>query len=291
MRDYWLTQYLLAAVGWTYIVVCLVAIALALWLPKTKGGKTIAGAIVLALASIFPIQGFQEYRVAKTAADDYKVRLANAQALFDERCKTAGEKIYRTVENVEGIRLLNIRKSDVAGNRANQNWDEAGLPNESTGDGYIRNFLYWEHDRDSRNSRGYLNSYPSKLPGFNFVEAPTGDSQYLTYTLDKSDKDRPKLLTAPLSKSNARYAVSSKNISTAEDTAQWIAGIAVEITDTKTNELIAKGIWYAFERGLGSTAGFRQPWGFAVTCPSWHSWDSARTRFFVDQVLKPIRGE
>ena len=261
-----------------------VALLVALFKPKTITGKVLCSLLVLCIF-------FGPMVPGAIAAHEYRQKYEKAKALFDERCKTAGEKIYRTVEGVEGIRLSNIRKSDVAGNSANQNWDEAGLPKENTGDGYIKSFLYWEQHQDKRNPRGYLSSYPSDLPGFNFVEAPAGDGQYITYTLDKSDKDNPKLLTAPLSKSPARYAISSKNISTAEDTAQWIAGVSIEVTDTKTNELMAKGVWYAFERGFGDTSGFRQPWGYAVTCPSWFGWDSARTRFFVDQILKPNQGK
>lgn len=38
-----------------------------------------------------------------------KHRLARAQAIFAQRCQTAGEKIYRTVKNVDGIFLLKLR--------------------------------------------------------------------------------------------------------------------------------------------------------------------------------------
>jgi len=42
-------------------------------------------------------------------AMEAKERLAKAQAMFAERCKTAGEKIQRRVENVEGVLLLKVR--------------------------------------------------------------------------------------------------------------------------------------------------------------------------------------
>ena len=48
--------------------------------------------------------------VSTTAlAEDAKARLAKAEAMFQERCKKAGEFIHKTVENVEGILLLKVR--------------------------------------------------------------------------------------------------------------------------------------------------------------------------------------
>src|SRR5687768_6779821 len=40
-------------------------------------------------------------------------RQVKAQAMFAERCKSAGEKIHKTVENVEGVYLLKIRPSSI----------------------------------------------------------------------------------------------------------------------------------------------------------------------------------
>ena len=39
-----------------------------------------------------------------------QARLAKAEAMFQERCKTAGEKIYRTAEKVEGVLLMKIAR-------------------------------------------------------------------------------------------------------------------------------------------------------------------------------------
>ena len=46
-----------------------------------------------------------------------RTRYETAKAIFDERCKQAGEKIYRTTSGVEGITLLNIypRKPNIEG--------------------------------------------------------------------------------------------------------------------------------------------------------------------------------
>ena len=56
--------------------------------------------------------------------------------MFQERCKTAGEKIHRTVENVDGILLMKIRpiKTDFS----NQFVLDDPYVDDTGGDGYIR---------------------------------------------------------------------------------------------------------------------------------------------------------
>ncbi|GKT00625.1 hypothetical protein AVKW3434_14570 [Acidovorax sp. SUPP3434] len=94
-----------------------------------------------------------------------------------------------------------------------------------------------------------------------------------------------------MTKASARYAVSFENIINPADREYWIAGTTVMITDTKTQELIAKKTWYSFEPGFGSHAGNRQPWRFALTCPDIKGEENHfPTRFYVDQILKPKQG-
>ena len=59
MRDYWLTQYLLSAIGWGYLSMVLIVLVLVVWLIKGKIAKAVAFLIVLGLASILPIRGYQ----------------------------------------------------------------------------------------------------------------------------------------------------------------------------------------------------------------------------------------
>ena len=61
MRDYWLIQYMLAAVGWGYAALVAVTLVLVLWLVKGRIAKTIVACIVLGLASILPIKSYQCY--------------------------------------------------------------------------------------------------------------------------------------------------------------------------------------------------------------------------------------
>jgi len=224
---------------------------------------------------------------------EYKERYAKAKALFDERCKTAGENIYRTVDGVEGVFLRNVRGDDKLANEANPNWPDAGLPNERSGEDYIASFLMWEQHQDTRSPRGELNYTPSDLPGYKYVDVQSGDSMVYRYTLaEPGNPDSAKLSKSVLKGKPTQYAVSFFNILNETDRQSWVAGTTVTIVDTQTSDVLAESTWYAFEPGQGSKAGARQPWRFAQTCPGLRSW-SARypTRFFVDQVLVPVKKE
>ena len=295
MGDYWITQYVLAAVGWGYALVCAIAIALALWLPKSKKNKLFAAAIVIGLASIVPFRGYEEYRKGQEAAQDYKTRLAKARALFEERCKSAGERISKTVEGVDGILLANVRANDKVENEANPFWPDAGLPNEGSGNGYIMNFLTWESF--SRESRGALNEKrrgSSDYPGYRYVDVKKSDGSVWRYTLKKEgepDSQEPgfsNLIKKEFKASSARYVVTYQNLINEEDRKNCVAGSIVTVSDSHTGEILAQGTWYSFEPGLGSRVGGRQPWRFAQSCPDLiRGQERAPTRFFTNKVLKP----
>ena len=278
---------LFAAAGNLYLLLMLVCIGVALWKGKTWQRKAIYASLVLALfmAPIAP----DIYR-----GIEYRSKLATAQALFDERCKTAGEKVYRTVEGVEGVLLLNVRGNDIAAQRANPLWPDAALPDERGGDQYIRHFLYWEHE-SSGTSRGYLNPDPKNATsrGYRFVDVKQADGTVLRYRLkEPGNRDSAQLVSEPISGTPSRYAIGFVNQVKPEDRAHWVAGTTITLTDTQTNEVIATRESYSFEPGLGSRAGDRQPWGFAVTCPQLPQLPGRYlTRFFVDSILKPTKGE
>ena len=71
-----------------------------------------------------------------------------AKARFDQLCQNAGEKIYRTADNVDGILLLKVRGDDekYQSNRYNprkdQMWEDAAVESELEREGYIEEFLF-----------------------------------------------------------------------------------------------------------------------------------------------------
>jgi hypothetical protein len=195
------------------------------------------------------------------------------------------------VEDVDGILLLNVRDSDVAANRANPLWADAALPDEATGERYIRNFLYWEHPSPG-SPRGILSELSTgraaTFRGYRFVDVKRPDGSVLRYRLKRPGA--PELVSEPVAGQPARYAVGFVNRVDPRERVHWVAGTTIFVTDTITGETLAQRESYSFEPGLGNRSGFRSPWGFAVTCPAWRGWDSGRTRFFVDRILRPMQG-
>lgn len=296
MRDYWLTQYLLAAVGWGYLLLVLVALVLALWLPKSRKVKVVAGAVVLALASVLPIQGYQQYLQQQEAQKARQERYAKAKALFDERCKTAGEKIYRTVDEVDGILLENTRGELALANYADRNWGSAGFPSESVGNQYIMEFLFYNLPAQGDRAPA-LSPESGGFPGYHWVDVPAG-SKVRRYTLKRAENfvsvgasdpvDRYGNVTE-ITSSSALYSVVYENLVDSEGRAYWVAGGRVTIRNRISGEVLGELVRYAFEPGLGATAGGRSPWTFATVCHQSGTGGRGAIRSFTERVLKPRR--
>ncbi len=306
MRDYWFTQELLKAAGFGYMAVCVIALGLALWLPKRGWVKALMATIVLGIASVLPFIAVQEKKQEQVQVDDYKKRYNKAKAVFDEKCKTAGERIYKTVDNVEGILLMNVRKNHYVegsyNSKQDPNWPDAGHPHEYGEESYIKFMFAYEYEPEifgkpeyklNPGERGGFSNYrsPNKpwiSNGYLYVDVKQPDGT-LTRIMRPADA-RAELTRMPIKGKPAVYAVSFENSLDPEERKHWIAGTKVKVTNTQTGELLAERQAYAFEAGFGSLAGHRQPWLFAITCPQ--DVGEARrmpTRIFVDQVLKPIQ--
>jgi hypothetical protein len=239
---------------------------------------------------------------------DAKARLARAEAMFKERCKTAGEKIYRTVDNVEGVFLMKIRPEGL--NRGNQFELDDPYGSDHGGDAYIKSFL-----------RGFY--APPKEPTINtpprlaymWIEAiDPQDGKRYRYTGGMRDVTRTSSVLMGgdgkttftskefvLDKASApgpipRYGVTYDDISTREEREYWIAGSSLRVIDLQNNEVIAERIGYMMDRGQGNTSGWRQPWLFAArnACPHFASGavsQSGQTEKFVEKILRPKLGK
>lgn len=290
MRDYWFTQDLLRAAGIGFILLSLAGIGLALWLPKKWWGKLLAVVAVGVLIAI-PVRKAgkemsAEAQEQQAREKDYKERYAKAKALFDERCKTAGEKVYRTVDNVEGVMLLKVRLHDDGGSHPMM--AGAAAAHESYGDYYIRSFLLFERDDAMFPGRTLVeDTSPSSRPGYRFVEVtdPKDGKRYrYTLTADMRVQREETNGQAP------RYAVTFDDIINPDERKYWIAGSIVKVIDLQTQETMGEFMRYVMDVGQGSQAGQRLPWNFAHGCNMATSYGSHSPRFFADQVLKPIKG-
>ncbi len=275
-----------AAAGNLYLLLAVIGIGIALWKGKTWARKLIYTALVLAF-SIAPIAP-EIYRTV-----EYRNKLSKAEALFEERCKTAGEKIYKTVENVEGILVIKARTEEINFNQQFKLDDPYGYA--GTGDGYLRLFIRGRSTVPTKIGEAVPSN---KIVSYRFVEvADESGSGFYRYTtsMNKDESERitrngggvvPLLKEATPSRS-ARYGITWNDISTKEDRQSWIAGSSQKIIDLQTNEVIAERIGYMFDRGLGDTSGGRSPWAFARTnaCPPLNE----KTFYFFDRVIKPVQ--
>lgn len=248
-------------------------------------------------------------------------RLATAQAMFAQRCQTAGEKIYRTVDNVEGIYLLKLRPTQNFGGQFDLD-DPYG--NDLSGDGYIESFLRGSFGAGA--NRTFVAGAPSRF-GYRYVEAidqkdgnryrytgstkvvgrkdaaaynvqielksnPSYDLNIYAYVLERT------VTTGP----TPRYGVTYDDVSTREEREYWIAGSSLKVIDLQTNEVIAERVGYMIDQGQGGTSGGRAPWQMAAdhACPSFFrnpnypprgpafAVQARQTEDFVEKVLKPL---
>ena len=252
-------------------------------------------------------------------------RQAKAIAMWQERCKTAGEKIHKTVENVEGIYLMKLRTTNNFGDQFKLD-DPYG--SDLPGDGYIKSFLrgHYLAGRDIEIPAGY----PPRI-GYVYVEAiDPKDGQRYRYTAAKTavrkmDATAPNvqvdlkrdpnfdlniyeflLAKVPAPGPTPRYGVTYDDISTHEEREYWIAGSSLKVVDLQTNEVIAERKGYMVDWAQGSRAGGRSPWLLAANsaCPDFYrnyqglmaeqrrhasSAQDYQTLDFVEKVLKPSK--
>jgi hypothetical protein len=277
-----------------------------------------AGALALVLASTL-LMGCASPResnsanVSPVAAQSMQTRQQIAKAMFAERCKTAGEKIHRTVENVEGIFLMKLR---IGTNYDQQFTLDDPYGHDSSGNEYIKNFLQgYYHQKKSPPIPGQ----PPQV-GYLYVEAiDINDGQRYRYTGgikevthvssvmmggDGRTTFKAKefaLDQIPATGNAPRYGVTYDDISTREEREYWIAGSSLKVIDLQTNEVLGERIGYMIDLAQGSRAGGRSPWLFAASnaCPGFHrnpllpaprpafSAQAGQTIVFIEKILKP----
>jgi hypothetical protein len=242
-----------------------------------------------------------------------KARFAKAEAIFQERCQSAGVFIHRTAENVEGIFLLKLRPSDIKtddqyGMDDPYGRDRGGESREAQNQGedaYIESFLR------GRNERGFFSDF--RVGGYAYVDAiDPKDGQRYRYTAGFKEVVRVSAMDGGetsftglefvLDRVSApdpapRYGVTYDDLSTREDRDHWIAGSSLKVIDLSTNEVMAERIGYLMCRRTN----YKQQqisWLSAAehACPrigpektSFRRFvhQAFQTRNFVEEVLKP----
>lgn len=234
---------------------------------------------------------------------------AEARTLFHAHCANAGERIVRTVDDVEGIFLLKLRS---VLNRDNQFALDDPYGRDLAGQGFIESFLRETYAVVALGRQRWpvlqQNAQPRSEVGYTFVEAidPKDGIRYrytgrieqpgLTDPHYVKDYWRVAVDATPAKGKRPRYGVTFDDISTHEDRLHWIAGSSLKVVDLDTDEVIAERIGYMMDPGQGSTGGGRAPWlmAAAMACPAFlgphaFSSQSGQTVRFVEKVLHPKR--
>lgn len=249
-------------------------------------------------------------------------RAEAGQALWEEKCRTvAGERIYKTVPDVERLVLLKVRPKAGELEWADPNWPGAAFAVERRMDEYISSFLEYEHSGSPASKpvtptdRGYINTTylpdnPSNLPGYRYVDVIDAEdgqryrysgSEKLVGRKDTTAKGvqmalardpnydlniyRWTLDRLPAPVPAPRYGVTYEDHVIPEDRALGVASSTVQVIDLKTGEVLGEMLRYAW-----STSASRanpSPWLSVHTCPRNTHGASTQTRQFVDQVLIP----
>ena len=215
-----------------------------------------------------------------------------SKAIFEERCKSAGEKIYQTVENVEGITLLNVPEDSPQSSLNDPMWEGAVFSWSGSEEEYVKEFLYWEI-KDDDDSIGQLQSvdprpsaretqirlwgFPTNMSehekayrGYRYADAQQKDKHFLRYRFpdDKDRKDKETLLVQAIERPS-RYALEYKPIVDPEDRKHWVAGLTVNIYDMQTNTLMATKTWYALNLIQGHGRAYQtDEWSKVEACPN-----------------------
>ena len=264
---------------------------------KAWRNNIIATVVVLGgvLAWIF-IPSADERRLNREAEIRRQNRL-KSRAVFEELCKTAGEKIYRTADNVEGVTLLKVWDRESA-HSEEKLWKYAGLPEQYGKDSYIEGFLKWRVKIITKGNEKYDDvlfspedqNHPYILQGrYSYVDVKQKNGTFLRYTLGDNLNQNYRMISN-FTKSPARYAVTFENPVVPEEREHWIAHTRATVIDLQNNTVMATKDWYSFETQQGY--GRYTMWVTAATCPDpGRSSTAYPIRLFIGDVLKPKPGE
>jgi hypothetical protein len=253
----------------------------------------------------------QADRDQKAADAAYREKLAKAQAIFAERCKTAGVVIHRTVKDVEGIELTKIRpKLEYADKRYfDPMFDGAAMAGEASGEGYIMQFLLSEYrptfapERRGELSRPEGPPGHQRLPGlrgYRFVNATAADGKMYRISLPWDPGQtgwNGSLQRVEVSSSTARFALDFEDLVDPADRAYWVAGTKLRVIDKQNGKVIAELTRFVIDPGFGESSSGRWPWSHANSratqrCPSDASQPlNSDSRYFIDTVLIPKQGD
>jgi hypothetical protein len=235
----------------------------------------------------------------------------------------AGQKIYRTVDDVEGIVLLKVRPKRTERDLSDPMWPGAAFAREFRDDEYIKTFLGYEHSSSQKGEavtpgrRGYIgNDYqpnnPSNLSGYRYVivvdekeggkrwrysgsEKIVGQKDVNASNVQMNLKQNPNydlniyrytLDRQPALRDSPAYGVTFEDDVDYSERLLGLASSTIKVVDLTTQQVLGEFKRYAWTPASSSPSN-PTPWLTAYTCGGDFPFAGAETRQFVDQVLKP----
>jgi len=226
---------------------------------------------------------------------------------FDHLCKTeAGEFIFKTVENVEGIFQMRPRPlatdyelqhlyalEDPYGTYGSENNLQESYINPSSSD-YVK----------QKSEKGYV--LYKQIPHYQFLEklilphspVRTDSFKYFRYRRPDTDKlifedgqyfyprnEQPKMIEEQTKELKSRYGFTWRGIKRQHDRELGIVGGELIVLDLKTNEVLAVRRGYLMSGNIRDIAGGIW-WLGAQACPLRPVWAK---REFIQKVLRPSK--
>jgi hypothetical protein len=270
---------LLRAAPFVYWGAALIAVFLAIKLPRGRRGKAVSAVVVVALFGCLPAIAYWESRKQEQFAEE-------AWSYFKKKCDAqSGQKIYKIVTDVDSVLILKPLPPATEKDLFDQFW---------YGDPYSNATPI--SDRGMHVSGDLIR--PSILPngrrqeGLKSVEVKVDEQGRTVYRRIVLSPDGGKRLVADIQKPVSRFGVTWEDTSTPEDRRFWVAGSRLRVIDLADNSVVAERIGFFIENGFGSRAGQRHPWltarGPNTTCPSLNAPDY-EDQWFVLRALRVIK--
>ena len=287
---YWVVM--LAIVLFIWLFVCLLIPKGHKWWVGILTSIAVMAVFIVPIAKV-DIQEKQENTVKQE-------KYLAAKTVYDARCKNAGYKIYKTVEDVEGVTLLNQWPDEKK--YSDKMWEYAGLPDAYGGVSYIQDFLLWRkwdykiNDFSLAGQSFIANQYniPLKeeeihrykfINGYQYVDV-LQKQNYIRYQF--KNLYRLKDMGTTAIKNPSRYTVEFETPIIPEERKIWIATTKAFVKDSKTGELLGEATWHSFHGPQGeikySGTGV---WDRAKVCPYIADGQNNPIQYFVLKVLKP----
>lgn len=218
-------------------------------------------------------------------------------------CKTAaGQKIYKTVQNVDAVFLEKVPSEPTELELSNRFYLGAAFGNE-WGDGmYIGSFIREYRSDQTLNpatETSVSNLYTKDLktwgkdrPGYKFVQAYEGNtlydySKYLAEVPGSPFKElRDITVKKSPSKVKARYMVTYEHHLNPDDRRMGIASNTVRVIDTQTGEVLGEYVRYVQARNSFLTRRSGPAWAAQNICGA-PDLSGRHTNTFVHRVLIP----